>query len=302
MDINMQKKVEQFMFIMAIIFGFRVIFNKMAIENGFGPYTITAAQMLIGGGMLALYIKRKMFSLSKKYLAITMAASFIFFMSFYLGTLGLVYTTPSKNAFLHQTSMIFVPFIYYYIYKQKIDGHTIVGILIAMSGLALLILENGFSNINTGDLLTIGAAGFIAVHMTFSSFILKKNECDPVAFTTMQMLISGIVSLVFVFTTNELPTGMNMLSAWPLLLGGILIGLSFYVNSLAFKYSTPTKMSLVASITPVASTTAAVLFLNEPVTYRLFGGGAMILLALLTIQLKPKIFKSINQKEIRVES
>jgi len=294
----MQKKVEKSMFIMAIVFGFRVIFNKLAIENGFGPYTITAVQMLIGGGILVFYTKKQIFSLSKKYLAIAVVASVLFFMSFYLGTLGLVYTTPSKNAFLHQTSMIFVPFLYYFIYKQKIDVHTIIGILIAMSGLALLILENGFSNINTGDLLTIGAACFIAVHMTFSSYILKKNECNPVVFTTIQMLISGVVSLIFVFTTKEFNSDVSLETIWPLLLGGILIGISFYVNSLAFKYSTPTKMSLIASLTPVASTTAAVIFLGEPVTSRLFGGGAMIMLALLIIQLKPRLFKSLKQESV----
>lgn len=300
MENSKQKSVETLILIMSIVGGSRIVFNQLAINNGFGPYVITSAQFLIGGLILSIYLRGKLFSLNKKYFTLAIFASVVFFLSFYLSTLGLVYTTPSKNAFLQQTSTVFVPFLYYFVYKQKIDRHTIIGVVIAMIGLAFLTLDNGLSNVNIGDILTILAAGMVAIHMTFSSFVLKKNECDPVVFTTIQMFVSGVLALVLAFINNDFSNGLNLSIAWPLLLGGILNGLRFYVNSLAFKYSTPTKMSLIYCLTPVSSTIASIMFLNEVITYRLFVGGGLIMVALLIIQLKPNLLKYFNYAKIEI--
>lgn len=297
-----KKNIEKFLVIMAIIGGFRVVLNKFAITNGFGPYSITAAQSLIGAAILSIYLRSKIFSLNKKYFISALFASVIFFLSNYLVTSGLVYTTPSKNVFLCQTSVVFIPILYYFVYKQKIDIHTIIGVAVAMFGLAFLILDNGFGNINIGDLLTILGALMIATHMTFSSFILKKNECDPVAFITIQMFIAGILAFVLAITNDDLSNSLNLTIFWPLLLAGILNGFTFYINSLALKYSTPTKISLIYCLSPVASMVASVIFLKEVVTYRLFVGGGLIMVALFVIQLKPNLLRSVNNAKVKVES
>lgn len=292
-----QRSVETFLIIMAIVGGFRVVFNKFAINNGFGAYAIVAAQFLIGGLILSIYLRGKIFFINKKYFILAIFASIMFFLAFYLGTLGLVYTTPSKNAFLYQTSIVFVPFLYYFVYKQNIDKHTIIGVVIAMCGLAFLTLENGFDNINIGDILTILAAVMVALHTTFSSFAMKKNECNPVVFTTIQMFVSGVLALVLAFINDDFSSGISLTISWPLLLGGILTGFTFYGISLGFKYSTPTKMSLINSLNPVSSTIAAIMCLNEVITYRLFVGGGLIMASLLVIQLKPNLSKFSNREK-----
>lgn len=289
MENNKQKNIEALLLFISVVAGFRVVFSKLAINNGFGPYTITAAQFLIGGVILTIYLRGELLSINKKYFFLAIFASAIFFLAFYFGTLGLLYTTPSKNVFLQQTSIVFIPFLYYFVYKQKIDMHTIIGVGVAIIGLAFLTLDDGFSNVNIGDILSILAAIMIAIHMTFSSFILKKNECDPVVFMTVQMFVAGIAALVLALVNETFSNGLNLTIAWPLLLGGILNGLCFYVNSLGFKYTTPTKMSVICAVTPIASTVTSILFLNEVITYRLFVGGGLILIALLIMQIKPKL-------------
>lgn len=287
------------MLIMSIIGGLLVVLHQIAINYGFGPYIITAVDLLVGAIILTIYLRGKIFSLNKKYFILAILASIIFFLSFYLLVLGLVYTTPSKNAFLYQTSIIFVPFLYYFVYKQKIDMYTIIGVGIAIIGLAFLTLDNGFSNVNIGDVLTILGAAMVATHMTFSSFVLKKNECNPIVFTTIQMFVAGILAIVLASINGEFSNGLSLTIIWPLVLAGIIEGVNFYANSLAFKYSTPTKMSIIYSLTPVSSTIASIVFLNEVVTYRLFVGGGLIMVALLIIELKPNLLKYTNFAKVK---
>lgn len=43
------------------------------------------------------------------------------YVSFVLQTVGLQYTTPSKNAFLTAVNAVIVPFIGFLLYKRKVD-------------------------------------------------------------------------------------------------------------------------------------------------------------------------------------
>ena len=63
------------------------------------------------------------------------------FMGFSLQTIGLQYTTPSKNAFLTALNVVIVPFIAFLILKKKIGIKGIVGAILSVVGVALLSLN-----------------------------------------------------------------------------------------------------------------------------------------------------------------
>ncbi|QJA10160.1 DMT family transporter [Romboutsia sp. CE17] len=57
--------------------------------------------------------------------------SIFLFVAFQFQTIGLVYTTPSKNTFITAANVVIVPFIGYIIYKRKIDKLGLISSLVA---------------------------------------------------------------------------------------------------------------------------------------------------------------------------
>ena len=76
------------------------------------------------------------------------------FLGFFLQTLGLNYTTPSKNAFITSVNVVIVPFIGLLLYKRKIDKFGMASSFMAIIGIAVLSLSADFT-VNLGDVLYI---------------------------------------------------------------------------------------------------------------------------------------------------
>ena len=88
-------------------------------------------------------------------------------------TIGLVYTTISKNAFITAANVVIVPFIGFILYKRKLDKIGIISSFIALLGIGILSLQADFS-VNLGDVLTfLCAFGFAFQY--FSQGNLQQN-------------------------------------------------------------------------------------------------------------------------------
>ena len=97
--------------------------------------------------------------------------------AFALQTVGLQYTTPSKNAFLTAVNVIVVPFISFVIFKRKFDRYELMGAVLAMTGVGAISLQlNG--GVNIGDVLTLGCAVLFAFQIFYTSVYVQKE--DPI--------------------------------------------------------------------------------------------------------------------------
>lgn len=82
------------------------------------------------------------------------------FAAFALQTVGLRYTTPSKNAFLTAANVVFVPFIAFLFYRKKVWPAEICGAILALAGVGFLSLERDL-RLGLGDALTLAGAGLL---------------------------------------------------------------------------------------------------------------------------------------------
>lgn len=96
------------------------------------------------------------------------------YIAFALQTVGLQYTTPSKNAFLTAVNVIIVPLIAYAVYKRRIDGYEIIGSIMAIVGIGFLSLQ-GSLTMNIGDALSLACAVAFAFDIFCTNLFVQKK-------------------------------------------------------------------------------------------------------------------------------
>src|SRR5699024_2510650 len=117
----------------------------------------------------------------------------ILYIAFALQTVGLEYTTPSKNAFLTAVNVVIVPIIAYFIFKRRIDRHEIMGALMALIGIGFLSLEGSWT-INIGDALSLACAVGFAFDIFYTNLFVKKE--DAISLTIVQFMTASIIGII----------------------------------------------------------------------------------------------------------
>ena len=126
--------------ITAIIWGSGFVASAVALEY-YTPYQLMAGRFLIGAIILCLIFNKKLGQIKRKTLIKGAILGCILYAAFALQTVGLQFTTPSKNAFLTAINVVIVPFIGFLIYKRKIDIFELGGAVLAIIGVAVLSLQ-----------------------------------------------------------------------------------------------------------------------------------------------------------------
>jgi drug/metabolite transporter (DMT)-like permease len=286
-----EKKVvfaEFSLFIITIIWGLGFPITKLAVNYGFQANTIMVGRFLTATIILGLIYARRLKYLNKTILIFGTITGLFLFFGFFFQTLGSVYTTPSKNGFITQLNIVFVPYLYFLFFKKKVDIFNIVSVLIAIVGMFILSYSaEGFSGVNIGDVYTFLCAIMVAFNVVTGSFYQKKYNFDPALFVLVNIFVSMILSVIFMVAFDEYPE-ITVLSLWPLLVLGVFnTALGFLVQSYALKISLPTKVSLIVALESVFGVVGSVLIIGEPLTLRLVIGGLLIISGIVITEIKP---------------
>ena len=149
----------------AIIWGSGFVGSAVALEH-YTPYQILAGRFLIGALLLSVVFFKRLKNISKSAIVKGVVLGAILYIAFIFQTVGLQYTTASKNAFLTAVNVVVVPFIGFVLYKRKLDWFELMGAVLAVVGIALLSLQlNG--EVNIGDFLTLICAFAFAFHIFY---------------------------------------------------------------------------------------------------------------------------------------
>jgi len=243
--------------VVTIIWGLGFPITKIAVNNGFGPNTIMVGRFLTASILLSLVYFRKFKNINKQILKYGIITGLFLFFGFYFQTLGNVYTTPSKNGFITQLNIVFVPYLYYLFFRKKVDIYNVLSVVMAVIGMLVLVYDDGFLNkINIGDVYTFICAIMIAFNIVTGSFYQKKYDFDPALFVLINILVSMVLSIIFMLIFDEIPLNISIVDLWPLLFLGVLnTALGFLVQSYALKLSIPTRISLIVALESVFAAT-----------------------------------------------
>lgn len=280
--------------VVAIIWGSGFVASAVSLEH-FTPYQILAIRFLIGIILLSLVFFKKLKNIKKSTIIKGSIIGIFLYLAFALQTVGLVYTTPSKNAFLTAVNVVIVPFIAFFIFKRKMDKFELFGALLAIIGIGVLSLKLS-AGINFGDVLTLLCAVAFAFHIFYTAQFVK-NE-DPVLLTVVQMAAATVLGLIVVIFKGETNFSANIEGVSALLyLGVFSTTIAFLLQTVAQKFTSETKAAIILSTEAFWGMVFSVIILSEVLTAKMAIGAILILVAIIISETKLKFLKKKYRKE-----
>jgi drug/metabolite transporter (DMT)-like permease len=281
--------------ITAIIWGSGFVASSISLEY-FTPYQILAWRFLIGVIIISIIFHKKLKNIKKSTIIKGAVLGIFLYLAFALQTVGLQYTTPSKNAFLTAVNVVIVPFIGFFMYKRKMDMFELIGAVIAMIGVGVLSLKLS-SDINIGDLLSLCCAVAFAFHIFYTAKYVKDE--DAVLLTVIQMMAAAVIGFIVVFLKGETSIsfeGEGMISL--LYLGVFSTTIAYLLQTTAQKLITETKAAIILSTESFWGMVFSVIILDEVMTIKMIIGAILILSAILISETKFTFFKKNKLKEL----
>ena len=269
--------------LVTVIWGGGFVASDMALES-MKPFQIMMVRFLVASvlmGMFGLGNRKKAEQATKRTGAIKagILMGIALFMGFSLQTIGLQYTTPSKNAFLTALNVVIVPFIAFLILKKKIGIKGIVGAILSVVGVALLSL-NGNLTLSLGDGLTLICAVGFAFQIFLTGEFVKKYPAAVL--NLVQMFTAFVLSTISMFVFGETDfqvTTKGWLSV--LYLAVISTTICYLLQTACQKYVEETKAAIILCMESVFGTVFSIIILHEVITPRMVVGCIIILIAVI---------------------
>jgi len=183
------------------------MFSKEAVLM-MPPLMFMAARFLLAGGVLAIIALPSLFRLSQDQILRSIGVGAVFGIAMTCWIMGLFHgDSMGEGAFLTSLGVVIVPIIARIVFGETQPLSTWLAIPIAVSGLALLSLENGFRP-DPGQLYFVAAAFIFALYFTLNTRAanqrtvvnkqgktIEKKRVPALPLTAMALLTVGTVTL-----------------------------------------------------------------------------------------------------------
>lgn len=266
----------------AALWGSTFTIGKLAADV-FSASFIIAFRFLIASLALlpAAYPLRK--ELDRKYWVDGFWMGLTLFLSYILQVGGLALdTSPGKSAFLCTTYSVLVPFLHWFVTKERPKAHHIVCVFLCLSGVGILSLSGGWG-MSAGDILTVLSGIPCAMNMVLTA-IVSKNR-NVLLLTTIELWVVTIFAGLFVVFGSGFPAEYPMGAVGGIVyLGLVATALCLFMQSYGLKYAEPAIGGMLISLESVFGVVFSVLIYHEKITFRMIVGFAVIFLAIILSQ------------------
>lgn len=290
------------LFSAAVIWGLSFTLVRWTLES------FTTAQLLfwrfliafILGEILFFAFNRKDFKKSNSDIKIARNTGIFLGLALLFQIHGLNYTTATNSAFITATYVVLIPFVAFFLYKQKIQKHDVILAALAMVGMILLL--NFFSDsqfsmagFNFGDALTLVSAITAAVQIILIG-IYSKTCVSPFRFNTYQTfwaLVACTPYVIFETQTKHLslwPKHVSTLALWGLISLILTVSiLAFYLQVSSQKNLPTATASMLCLLEAPFSFIFATILLNESISpLQALGAFIILLSAFLSVYAEQK--------------
>ena len=271
--------------LLAMIFwGTSFIATKVALEE-LTPLMIIFFRLIFSISLLtvfALYTKRDFSIKLKSHLWILLLALIASF-HLWIQVTGLKYTTAVNTGWIIGTAPVFMAVLGSIFFKEKLTVLKISGILVAFSGLLLLISKGDISKLSfishKGDFLILASAFTWSVY----SMVNKKITINYSPVMTILFLFIMMAIIIGPFTINSQyfdAISKMSIKVWGsvLFLGIFCSGISYVLWAKSLSEMEATKTGAFLYFEPFVTIIAAWLLLNENITVIIIISGLIIML------------------------
>lgn len=300
----MKAKVWSAFALLGLIWGSSFLWIRIAVQDT-GPFTLVALRLLFGlAGIAGIAIwKKQAFPRDPKtILALVVMAILNIALPFTLISWGEITVESSLASILNGTVPLFsIVIAHFWLHDEKITIPRILGLILGFCGVVILVGRDfdvdALGGSFLGQLAIISASVSYAVSASYARKNLKGQP--PLMQSMVTLLVADLIiwgSLPVVGAVapslnapNHFPTLTItwVAIAWLGLLGSCVAFLLFFylLNNLG-----ATRTTMVTYIFPVVGLVLGIVFLDEPMDWRLGIGSALILGGIVIVNLNPSLF------------
>jgi len=297
----MKKKINTIYYLMlflaAIIWGSSFVVVKSSVQ-GLPPNMLIFLRFSTACVLLSLIFIKQLKKFKKSVLIKGILCGLFLFIGYTLQTIGIVYTTPGKNAFLTAIYCVLVPFLFWGVGKIKPDRYNIIAAVLCLAGIGFIAID-GTLGINIGDLLTIISGIAFAGHIVFVA-MSARNE-NPILLTIVQF---GAVAVFSLFTSLLTEPKINTIafSTQVILevayLAVFATAAALLLQIIGQSKVNPSTVSLIVSFEAVFGVLFSIIFFDEKITLRISIGFIFVFIAIIISETKMQFLRK-KQKKIK---
>lgn len=283
---NMSLIAKAMLFLSTIIWGSSFFILKNTLDE-MPLYFILSIRFFVGALLLFLVDCKNWKKLNKKYLWAGGMTGVFLALAYITQTIGLQYTTPSKNAFLTTIYCVLVPFFCWGVTKKAPDKFNLIAAVVCLTGIGLVSLGSGDIGFNfMGDGMTLVCGIFFALQMVAIEF--WGEDMDVVLYTAVQFFTAFIICFAGFLLFEEAPSSISLSTI------GSLAYVSVFATTLAFllmnvgvKYASASSSSLILSCEAVFGVLFSILFYpDEHITPRIVCGFVVMFIGIVINETK----------------
>jgi drug/metabolite transporter (DMT)-like permease len=209
------------------------------------------------------------------------------FAGYVLQTFGLLYTTPSRSAFITSLAVLLVPIASVAVFRRWPSWPATLGVLLAMAGMYVLtggLAADPGAQVLRGDLLTLGCAVCYALHITYTEKFAVQTR-SPAALVAVQLWIVALLCAACLPFAGAQVRWTGALWGAVLFTGVFATALAIVIQTWAQARTAAVRAALIFSLEPIFAAALAVALGMEVLGASELGGGALLLLAVLVSEL-----------------
>lgn len=253
------------------------LLNEITPEMIIVMRLLLAILLLIG----VLIFSRISFSIDKNNLKKILLLSAVSVFHLWIQITGLKFTSASNTGWIIGTAPIFMAILGYFYFKEKISGKKLLGIVIAFSGLLILVGKGNPFNIdlikNVGDWLVLFSSFTWGVYSIMNKKITLTYS--PLKTIFYLFLIMMIIILPFNINKQNINSVINLSSVgWisVLFLGLLCSGVSYVIWAYLLREMSSAKVGAYLYIEPFITFLGAWILLKEEITLIMLISGVII--------------------------
>jgi drug/metabolite transporter (DMT)-like permease len=203
-------------------------------------------------------------------------------------TTGLAHTAASVSGFITGMYVVCTPLFAALLLRTRIGAMTWAAVLLAITGLGVLTLGDVSSGLGLGygEALTLVSALVYALHIV--GLAAWTSSRDAIGISIVQCFVVAAMC-----TAAAVPGGVVLPETtgdwWSVVYMALVAGAAALLGQTwAQAHLPPTRTAIIMSMEPVFAAVFAVLLGGESATSRMAFGGALVLAAMLTVELAPR--------------
>lgn len=226
------------------------------------PLIFLALRFLLSAVILCIFDLRQLRALDRSQWRRAWGTGTILGLQTLLWVLGLFHAEQMGiGAFLMCLGFVLVPLVGRLLFQVKTHLHTWLAMIVSLTGLGLLLLENQF-HLHLSDIYFLGAALVFSLYFNVNG--RYSNRIPAISLTVIQLLAAGVVTLTASLLLEPITlTGLSSVLGWVLAAILIATALRFLLLVKAQSQAHPAHAAVIMTLEPMWVVLLGVLCYDE---------------------------------------